>query len=316
MLVVNRANGKICSQLFTNFIDYCQPGDLLVLNNTKVIPARLFGQKPTGGKIECLIERIQPEAPHQAWAHLKANRSLPVGGQFEINGLVVTVLERADGLFLLDFGETLVIEALQAHGHIPLPPYIARADEQADHERYQTVFAEHLGAVAAPTAGLHFNDATLNALRAKGVNIAHITLHVGAGTFQPVKSDVLEQHQLHAEWLDIPAATCQAWQATKQARNKVIAIGTTSVRALESAYAHNQLSAPFQGDTRLFIRPGYQFKTVDSLLTNFHLPKSTLLMLISAFADHSSIMTAYQQAIAERYRFYSYGDAMLIDGSA
>ncbi len=291
-----------------------QPGDLLVFNDTKVIKARLLGEKPTGGSVEALIERVLPG--HQVWAHLRASKSPKAGGTVRFaDAFEAEVLGRAgpdDALFHLRFpADPLVL--LEAHGHVPLPPYITHADTAEDAARYQTVFAAKPGAVAAPTAALHFDDALLAALAARGVQRAAVTLHVGAGTFQPVRVDNIAEHRMHSEWFEVGAATVAAIAATRAAGGRVVAVGTTTLRALESAArAHPGGLQAYRGDTDIFITPGFQFRVVDVLLTNFHLPKSTLMMLVSAFAGHAHIHALYRHAVESRYRFFSYGDAMLL----
>ncbi|WP_018140551.1 tRNA preQ1(34) S-adenosylmethionine ribosyltransferase-isomerase QueA [Thioalkalivibrio sp. ALJ7] len=286
-----------------------KPGDLLVLNDTRVIPARLFGQKESGGQVEVLVERI--ESPQQVLAMVRASRAPKPGTRLRLaDAFTVEVTDRQGPFFrlrLVDGGD--VLEQLKQHGHIPLPPYIERADEGNDADRYQTVFARREGAVAAPTAGLHFDDALLDRLRAAGVETATVTLHVGAGTFQPVKVDDTEAHEMHSEWLEVGPEACAAVAACKARGGRVVAVGTTCVRSLETAAAGGELQ-PFQGETRLFIQPGYRFRVVDRMVTNFHLPQSTLLMLVAAFSGYRRILDAYAHAVAEHYRFFSYGDAM------
>ncbi len=288
-----------------------EPGDLLVFNNTRVIPARLFGQKDSGGKVEVLVERMTSD--HTAVAHIRANKSPKENTVLQMEGgIELVVTGRDENLFKIRcVNETPLVDLLEQHGHMPLPPYLEREDDSEDRERYQTVYAQKKGAVAAPTAGLHFDDAILARLKAKGVNTAFVTLHVGAGTFQPVKVDNIADHVMHAEWVDVPADVVEQIRATKAAGNRVIAVGTTSVRSLESASASGSIE-PFTGDTQIFIYPGYEFKTVDAMLTNFHLPKSTLIMLVSAFAGKDHVMNAYASAVQEKYRFFSYGDAMFV----
>ncbi len=315
LLVLGRQSGQVSHKRFTDFPDLLQPGDLLVFNNTRVIPARLFGQKTSGGKVEVLLERILPEI-NQVLAQIRAGKSLRTGSEllFPDAGAIVSaeVRGRQDEFFVLGFPATLDLMAfLDRTGHMPLPPYIKRPDERVDQERYQTVFAQNRGAVAAPTAGLHFDDAMLNVIRSRGIATAEVTLHVGAGTFQPVRVENLEEHRMHAEYVDVPEATCAAIRACKARGGRVVAIGTTSVRSLETASQSGEIQ-PFRGDTRIFIHPGYTFRTVDALLTNFHLPESTLLMLVSAFSSREYILAAYAEAIREKYRFFSYGDAMFI----
>ncbi|WP_020395400.1 tRNA preQ1(34) S-adenosylmethionine ribosyltransferase-isomerase QueA [Thiolinea disciformis] len=311
LLSVSASKKSLKDQSFTDLLDLIQPEDLLVFNNTRVIPARLYGQKASGGKLEILVERILDE--HHVLAHIRASKSPKIGTCLVLEQqLDAEVIARHDDLFKLRFhSDYPVLQALERYGHIPLPPYIQRPDVLADRERYQTVYAQHLGAVAAPTAGLHFDQALLNALAAKGVQSAHVTLHVGAGTFQPVRVANLAEHIMHAEYAEVSPATCNAVAACRERQGRVIAVGTTSVRSLESAAQSGSLQA-FAGDTRLFITPGYTFKVVDAMVTNFHLPQSTLLMLVSAFAGIDLIKSAYIHAIHQRYRFFSYGDAMFI----
>ncbi|WJW74535.1 tRNA preQ1(34) S-adenosylmethionine ribosyltransferase-isomerase QueA [Thiohalobacter sp. IOR34] len=296
---------------FPDLLDLLAPGDLLVLNDTRVIPARLHGRKASGGRVEVLLERLLDD--HQALAQLRASKSPRAGTRLELDGgLEVEVLGREDDLFRLRFLDPRPLpELLDAHGHMPLPPYIERADDPQDRERYQTVFAARPGAVAAPTAGLHFDAEMLQRLAAQGVESARVTLHVGAGTFQPVRVERLEAHRMHAEWLEVPTATVEAVRRTRAAGGRVVAVGTTVVRSLETAAAGGEL-AEFRGDTRLFITPGYEFRVVDALLTNFHLPQSTLLMLVCAFGGYEEVMAAYRHAVAKGYRFFSYGDAMFL----
>ena len=300
---------------FADLPGLLREGDLLVLNDTQVVKARLFGEKPSGGKLELLVERVLADGT--VAAHMRASKKPPVGarlrmaGGTEQGGFEAELLGRwpqADGaLFHLRFsGDAYALMA--AHGHVPLPPYITHADGAEDEARYQTVFAARPGAVAAPTASLHFDEAVLQALAARGVQRAFVTLHVGAGTFQPVKTERLSEHQMHAERYDGPAATQEAIAACRARGGRVVAAGTTSVRSLEAWAATGQA----RGDTRIFITPGFRFQVADMLLTNFHLPRSTLMMLVSAFAGHAHVMALYRHAIAQRYRFFSYGDAMLL----
>jgi S-adenosylmethionine:tRNA ribosyltransferase-isomerase len=288
-----------------------QPGDLLVFNDTKVIPARLFGRKATGGAVELLVERVL--ADHEVLAHLRVSKSPAPGARLSMadGAFTAEVLGRAgpdDALFHLRLdGEPVALMA--QHGHVPLPPYITHADTAEDVQRYQTVFAARPGAVAAPTAALHFDEAVLAALQARGVQQARVTLHVGAGTFQPVRAEDPAEHRMHHEWFEVPEATVTAIEETRQRGGRVVAVGTTSVRALESAARGGALCAG-SGETDIFIRPGYRFAVVDRLITNFHLPRSTLMMLVSAFAGHERVMALYRHAVAARYRFFSYGDAM------
>lgn len=309
LLVLDGPTGQLAHRQFADVLDYVRPGDLMVFNDTRVIPARLFGQKASGGRLEILIERILDE--RRALAHIRASKSpKPGSGLLLEGGGGAEVLARQDALFELLFDEAL-LPLLERIGHMPLPPYMARADEQSDRERYQTVYARHAGAVAAPTAGLHFDEALLASLAEKGVDTAFVTLHVGAGTFQPVRVERLEEHQMHSEWLCVGQEVVEAVAACRQRGGRVIAVGTTSVRSLESAARGGELKA-FSGNTDIFLYPGQPIRVVDLLITNFHLPESTLIMLVSAFAGYRETLNAYAEAIAHGYRFYSYGDAMLI----
>ena len=305
------AQGGLHDRQFTDLIGLLRPNDLLVFNDTRVIKARLFGEKSSGGKVEVLVERIT--APDRALVHMRASKSPKAGAVIRLeDAFDVTMLGREDDLFDLQFPGP-VLDLLEAHGATPLPPYITHTPDAGDDARYQTVYAREPGAVAAPTAGLHFDEATLSTLKAKGVNTAFVTLHVGAGTFLPVRTEKLSEHVMHSEWYTLPEATIKAIEATRAQGGRVIAVGTTSVRALESAAkAHWPLQAT-EGDTKLFITPGYEYKVIDAMVTNFHLPKSTLMMLISALAGMAPIKAAYAHAVAQRYRFFSYGDAMLIE---
>lgn len=308
-LLTMNAHGDVRHQSFADILDHIQAGDLLVFNNTKVIPARLFGKKETGGNVELLIERITGN--QTALAHIRASKSPKAGARLLFDhGFSAEMLGRVDDLFELEFSAPL-LSLLDKIGHMPLPPYIDREDTQEDKTRYQTVYADQPGAVAAPTAGLHFDDQLLADIQAMGAELAFVTLHVGAGTFQPVRVENIAEHRMHSEWLEVSESVCQQVKATKARGGKVFAVGTTSVRSLETASSSGDI-APYQGDTDIFIYPGYEFKVVDRLVTNFHLSESTLLMLVSAFAGYTSIMKAYQQAVYERYRFFSYGDAMLL----
>jgi S-adenosylmethionine:tRNA ribosyltransferase-isomerase len=311
LLHLDRVSGAIKDSQFSDFLDLLNANDLVVFNDTKVIPARLYGHKASGGKIEILIERIEGE--RQALAHIKASKSPKPDSLLNLDGgAICRVIERENDLFRLQFEtEQTLLDLLADIGHIPLPPYIERADDSDDLERYQTVFAKQAGAVAAPTAGLHFDQAALDKLEAKGIAKAFVTLHVGSGTFQPVRADDLADHVMHKEFYQVSQATVDAVEQARARGGRVVAIGTTAVRALESASRCGSLQAGF-GDTDLFITPGYEFKSVDAMLTNFHLPESTLLMLISAFAGYDAVMQAYQHAIQQQYRFFSYGDAMVI----
>jgi len=316
LLKLDRHTGALEHQHFTDILASFEPGDLLVFNNTRVIPARLFGQKASGGKVEVLVERMLDN--QRFLAHVRASKA-PKAGQLLVleNDAEVEMVQRHGELFELRVtSQEPVLEMLERLGHMPLPPYIDRPDAASDRERYQTVYNQKPGAVAAPTAGLHFDQPLLDALQAKGIEFAFVTLHVGAGTFQPVRVDNVLEHQMHAEYIDVPSEVVDKVHACKARGNRVIAVGTTSVRSLESAAqfakAQQLPLQPYAGDTRIFIYPGYQFEVVDALITNFHLPESTLIMLVSAFSSRDFVMHAYQTAIAEKYRFYSYGDAMLI----
>jgi len=309
LLYLDSLNDNLQHQQFTDLLAHIQPGDLMVFNNTKVIPARLFGQKESGGKLEVLVERVVNK--YSVLAHVRASKSPKTGVQLLFDdGYSAEMLGRVDDLFELKFSAP-VLDVLDQIGHMPLPPYIDRSDTDEDKSRYQTVYAEQLGAVAAPTAGLHFDDQMLADIKAKGAQVAFVTLHVGAGTFQPVRVDNILDHKMHSEWLQVSEEVCQQVRETKAAGGRVIAVGTTSVRCLETAARGGEI-VPFEGDTDIFIYPGYQFNVVDALLTNFHLSESTLLMLVSAFSGYQPIMHAYKEAVAERYRFFSYGDAMFL----
>lgn len=313
LLKLDKKSGQTTDLQFKNILDELNPGDLLVFNNTKVIPARLLAQKATGGKVEVFIERVLNE--HQAKALLKSNKSVKLGSAIEFDGQPKLLVTAKQGMFYLveTTAEQTLTELMQQHGHMPLPPYINREADHQDDERYQTVYADEqqAGAVAAPTAGLHFDESLLQQIKDKGVNTAFVTLHVGAGTFQPVKTDDIESHQMHKEWLAVDEQVCKLVKATQAAGNRVIAVGTTAVRCLETAASDGNIS-PFVGDTQIFIYPGYDFKIIDGLITNFHLPESTLVMLVSSLAGRENILAAYQHAINEKYRFFSYGDAMFI----
>ncbi|WP_395340828.1 tRNA preQ1(34) S-adenosylmethionine ribosyltransferase-isomerase QueA [Ningiella sp. W23] len=319
MLCLDGQNGEIQHKQFTDIVDLLEEGDLLVFNNTRVIPARLFGQKASGGRVEVLLERVLSD--NTAHAHIRASKSPKAGTELSMEGgIKIKVLGREDALFHIEFAsDENVFDLLEKHGHMPLPPYIDRPDEDSDKERYQTVYNEKPGAVAAPTAGLHFDDEILAKIKSKGVNTAFVTLHVGAGTFQPVRVENIKDHVMHAEYAEVTEEVVKQVLETKAANKRVVAVGTTSVRSIESA-AHQEhlkdtdvLLEPFLSDTSIFIYPGFEFKVIDVMLTNFHLPQSTLMMLISAFAGREEVMKAYSQAIEKAYRFFSYGDAMLIN---
>ena len=316
LLVLEGKTGALAHQQFTDLLQHIQPNDVLIFNDTRVIPARAFGRKLSGGKLEILVERIL--SPQKALAHIRSSKSPKAGSQILLEEQVtVSVTGRQEALFELCLPDGQAwLDVLQDIGHMPLPPYIDRPDEDSDRERYQTVYNAKPGAVAAPTAGLHFTHALLQAIQDKGAHIAFVTLHVGAGTFQPVRVDKIEDHQMHAEWVDVPASTVAAIVKAQSNGGRVIAVGTTSVRSLESAaqasLAQGKPLAPFCQDTQIFMYPGYQFLLVDAMVTNFHLPQSTLIMLVSAFAGFEQTMQAYSVAVAEKYRFFSYGDAMFI----
>jgi S-adenosylmethionine:tRNA ribosyltransferase-isomerase len=306
LLVVDAAAGQRRDARFTDLPGLLAPGDLLVFNDTRVVPARLEGVKPTGGVVEMLLER--PLEGLEALLHMRASKPLRPGQVVRTGGGDIVVEGREEDLFRVRLPEP-ALEFFGRHGSVPLPPYIERTPDGDDTGRYQSLLARVPGAVAAPTASLHFDEAMLARLDAMGVRRATVTLHVGAGTFQPMRSDRIEEHVMHAEWAELPAATVEAIAATRAAGGRIVAIGTTVVRTLESA---PEPLAPWHGDTRLFIRPGHRWKVVDAMVTNFHLPRSTLLMLVSAFAGRESILTAYAHAVQQRYRFFSYGDAMFL----
>jgi len=309
LLVLDGETDKLSHRHFADLLEYVRPGDLMVFNNTRVIPARLFGQKATGGKLEILVERVL--GSRSVLAHIRSSKSPKAGSRILLDGGgEAEMVARHDALFELQFDED-VLSLLERIGHMPLPPYIDRPDDAEDRERYQTVYAQRAGAVAAPTAGLHFDEALLDSLREAGVETAYVTLHVGAGTFQPVRVERIEEHHMHREWLEVTQEVVDAVAACRARGGRVIAVGTTSVRSLETAARGGELK-PFSGDTDIFIYPGKTFHVVDALVTNFHLPESTLLMLVSAFAGYPETMAAYAEAVAQRYRFFSYGDAMFI----
>ena len=301
----------IADAAVANLPQRLRAGDLLVFNDTRVIPARVFGRKASGGRVELLVERLLDDA--RLLALVRSSKSPKAGGELLLDGGVhATVVRRHDDLFELQLPTgTDAVAWLEAMGHVPLPPYIERDDTAADRERYQTVFADRPGAVAAPTAGLHFDPVLLERLAEAGVATARVTLHVGAGTFQPVRAEHVADHRMHAEWLEVPQETCDAVAAARARGGRVVAVGTTTVRSLETAAGDGTLR-PFVGETRLFITPGYAFRVVDLMVTNFHLPESTLLMLVCAFAGTDHVLAAYRHAVAARYRFFSYGDAMLV----
>jgi S-adenosylmethionine:tRNA ribosyltransferase-isomerase len=310
LLHLSRESTSVQDQLVRDLPLLLRAGDLLVFNDTRVLPARLFATKQSGGKVEILVERLLDD--RNCLAQVRASKTPRPGNNLVLeDGTELEVRGREGEFFHLRSAGATLASLMQSIGHMPLPPYIERADNAADLERYQTVYASKPGAVAAPTAGLHFDNALLDALETQGVRRTHVTLHVGAGTFQPVRTENIEDHRMHAEYLEVPQSVCQAVAETRARGGRVIAVGTTSVRSLETAAASGELK-PFSGDSRIFIYPGYQFRVVDAILTNFHLPESTLLMLVSAFAGIDTIRMAYAHAVQQRYRFFSYGDAMLI----
>ncbi len=306
------ATESIVDTHFHQIVNFLKAGDLLVMNNTRVIPARLFGHKASGGKVEIMLERLLNE--HQALAMIRASRAPKIGHFITLdNGDKVQIMSKKNGFYTLNFATNSVLDLLDKVGHIPLPPYIEREDKKADLARYQTVFAHKDGAVAAPTAGLHFDKALINQLTQQGVEHTFVTLHVGAGTFQPVKTDQITDHKMHSEYFEIEQSTVDKINQTKARGGRVIAVGTTAVRSIESAAKGGQLRA-VKEETDIFIYPGYEFKVVDALITNFHLPKSSLLMLVSALIGRERMLEIYQHAIEQKYRFFSYGDAMLLTG--
>ena len=314
LLSLDGATGQLEHFTFSDISSLLSSNDLLVFNNTKVLPARLFGQKETGGKVELLIERMI--SPQEAITQIRASKPPKTGAKITIgNDAWIEVIGRDDEFYRIG-SATNLYDMLASHGHMPLPPYMQRDDELFDRERYQTVYAKEPGAVAAPTAGLHFDEPLLKKIQALGVEIAYVTLHVGAGTFQPVRVARIEEHRMHSEWLEVSAAVCEKIEATRAGGGRIIAVGTTSVRCLETAALKaeelGQRIAPYAGDTNIFIYPGYRFRCVDAMVTNFHLPESTLLMLVSAFAGREHVLHAYREAIKNRYRFFSYGDAMFV----
>jgi len=309
LLCLDRDSGVIIDRQFRDFVDLVRPGDVLVTNNSKVVAARLFGQKPSGGKVELLVERI--EADRRCLVFLRASKPPKAGAHIQLeDGTDVLIIGRQDDLFRVEFAED-PLQVMQRIGHIPLPPYIHRQDNDLDSQRYQTVYAQAPGSAAAPTAGLHFDQATLARLAAKQVDIQPVTLHVGAGTFAPVREQRLDKHIMHKEWIEVSEQTCDAVNRAKSEGRRIIAVGTTSVRCLETATQNGRLQ-PYKGDTDIFIYPPYQFKMVDALLTNFHLPESTLIMLVCAFAGKDAVLRAYRHAVEQRYRFFSYGDVMFM----
>jgi S-adenosylmethionine:tRNA ribosyltransferase-isomerase len=317
LLVLEDSGAKLRDLQFKDFPAQLKPSDLLVFNNTRVIPARVFGQKQSGGRVEILLERVL--SPRSALVHARASKGPKPDATVTLPGGVSAHMLKRDGeLYVLEFSAE-VLAFFEAYGEMPLPPYIDRQTEPQDRERYQTLYARELGAIAAPTAGLHFDAAVFEALAARQIAQCFVTLHVGAGTFAPMRVDDIDQHVMHAEYVDVPQAACDAINATRAAGGRVIAVGTTVVRSLESAAAHvgeDQPLQPFQDMTRIFIKPGYRFRVIDALVTNFHLPESTLLMLCAAFVGREKLLAAYAHAVKAGYRFFSYGDAMFISAAA
>jgi len=310
LLLVDPLGNDYSDHQFAAIVEFVDSGDLLVFNDTRVIPARLFGRKQSGGQIEVMVERVLDDST--MLVQIRASKAPKPGMELILEGEVRCVMQaRAGDLFVLRQKDRPWLELLEQYGHVPLPPYIERVDASADRDRYQTVYASKPGAVAAPTAGLHFDHRILELLREKGVEFAHVTLHVGAGTFQPVRGEDIDSHIMHAELVDVPQSVCDVIMRTREQGKRVIAVGTTVVRCLESAAASGKLR-PLLGESNLFIKPGYQFKLVDAMLTNFHLPRSTLLILVSAFAGTGLMRAAYAHAVEQGYRFFSYGDAMFI----
>lgn len=311
LLCLDAKTGTTTHRQFNDLVGLLQPGDLLVCNNSRVIPARLLGQKASGGKVEILVERILDAK--RVLVQAKASKAPKVGNTLIFaNDMQFSVLQRHQDLFELQcHDDRHVLEVIEAIGQIPIPPYFSREPDVNDQERYQTVYAEHKGSVAAPTAGLHFDTDLLQQLRDKGVEVGYVTLHVGAGTFSSVRVEDITQHKMHAEYIEVSAALCEQIKRAKSRGNKVIAVGTTTARSLETASRSGEIE-PFVGDTDIFIYPGYQFQCVDALITNFHLPCSTLLMLVCAFGGYEAVMKAYQLAVENKYRFFSYGDAMFV----
>lgn len=315
LLVLEKSAQQVKHQQFTDIVELIQPGDLLVFNNTKVIPARIFGKKTTGGLVELLVERVLDH--ERMLAQVRVSKAPKIGDRLLFpNNIEFEVLGRKEQFYELRYchSDRTILDVIEAIGEIPLPPYMHREPDESDKERYQTVYAEHKGSVAAPTAGLHFDHELLQTLRDKQVEMTSLVLHVGAGTFTPIRVNNIHEHKMHAEYFEITKETCEKIKATKARGNRVIAVGTTSLRALESA-SQNGTIQPYSGETSIFIYPGYTFQCVDALITNFHLPESTLLMLVCAFAGQERMMNTYREAVAQQYRFYSYGDAMWVESN-
>ncbi len=313
LLMLDGRSGERQHRHFRDIIDFLNPGDLLIFNNTKVIPARLFGKKATGGNAEVLVERVLDS--QRILAQVRVSKSPKVGDHLLFaDDIRMEVLNKEQQFYELRYNanDQTILDVIEKIGHIPLPPYLHRDAEESDKERYQTIYAQHKGSVAAPTAGLHFDDELMRALNAKQIEMGYVMLHVGAGTFAPIRTQDIREHKMHSEYIEVSDALCQQVAAVKARGNKVIVVGTTSMRALETASQSGTLK-PYSGDTSIFIYPGYQFHVADVLITNFHLPSSTLMMLICAFAGYDSVMNAYREAVAQSYRFFSYGDAMWVE---
>lgn len=312
LLCLDKKTGRCVDNQFVDFVNLIKPGDLIIFNDTRVIPARIFGEKESGGKIELMIERIM--SSHQVLTQIKASKSPKVGSTLKLAGqLNATVVAKERDMYIVEFhGEKTVLDWLESIGRVPLPPYMQRESDESDKIRYQTVYAKYEGAVAAPTAGLHFDEPMMQTIVERGIDTAYLTLHVGAGTFLPVRVENILEHKMHQEYFEISSAVAKKIKATKAAGRRIIAIGTTTVRALETASLRTGEVEPYSGETDIFIYPGFRFKCIDALVTNFHLPSSTLLMLVSAFAGYEHVMAAYKHAIEKKYRFFSYGDAMFI----
>ena len=311
LLCLDGVHGTWADRVFSALPEILQPGDLLVFNDTRVIPARLYGHKESGGKVEIMVERILDD--QRVLAQIKVSKKPRPGSRIMLNqGIELKVMTQQGDMFVLTLNnDSCISQVLDDLGHIPLPPYIQRPDTEIDAERYQTVYARQSGAVAAPTAGLHFTSEIMQIFSDRGIETAYVTLHVGAGTFQPVRTERIEDHKMYSEYLEVTENVCKKINETKKNDGRIIAVGTTSVRCLETATSSGRLE-PFQGETDIFIYPGFKFQTVDALITNFHLPESTLLMLVCAFSGRLNIMRAYQHAMTNGYRFYSYGDAMFL----
>lgn len=311
LLCLNGLNGQVAHQQFEDMLDLVEEGDLLVFNDTKVIPARLYGQKGTGGRVEVLVERILSQ--HRLLAQLRVSKPPRLGDYLLFGKFVqLEIVSRDNQFYELRYnGSHSILEMIESIGEIPLPPYMQRLPEESDKERYQTVYAKEKGSVAAPTAGFHFDEEMLKKLEDKKVEMDYLTLHIGAGTFTPVRVDDIREHKMHAEYLDVPTSLCEKIRKTKARGKRVIAVGTTSMRALETACQSGEIQ-PYQGETSIFIYPGYEFRCVDALITNLHLPASTLLILVCAFSGREHVLHAYHEAVERKYRFYSYGDAMWV----